>query len=580
MRKLPKISDNSQVRLGKDRYFDAWLYNFMIENNFAYEMNPHIIAGPEQIAFMVALEPQEVYMPCSDKIFALLMQPQCPPELQAYYCRAWRVVVHLVRSFEPQRAIRQRILEFCRYRFRKLIKEHIVMPSRATKRMATFVFSQLGGIDLWREKRTENNVLAQALLNDAAVHHALQTMPREECGTNITAIRETLNAIETARFMYLSAASEQLLEAKPSPLEWQNIFDGVRQKVAPLFTLLGTAEDTVKTILFIPDADGGFVLDLAFIACLLRMGHKVIVAVKSDFHFCAPTMDDIENDPILKTLLQQAAIINDFDISKNELLRVLRESPLVIINDGTRERLNLYRVNVTFARAWKEADMIIAKGWRNADTLWGSSQLFTRDVLCYWINEQGEYCVEARARARHIRKFSENDLKAKADIIIERMREARRTGKTVMFYSCIIGSIPGQIDTALNLVRTFVDSLRQKLADTFIVNPAEQGAEHMDGDDLMYMWERVQRSGYIDVWRFQTSQDIEESFALLERKVSPVWAGKDATFSTGCTKEMRIALDVQKNNHEMQIIGPDAKKFFRRDTYGVGKYFDARITKT
>jgi hypothetical protein len=112
-----------------------------------------------------------------------------------------------------------------------------------------------------------------------------------------------------------------------------------------------------------------------------------------------------------------------------------------------------------------------------------------------------------------------------------------------------------------------------------VINPAEHFVEGMDGDDLMFMWERVQRSGFIDVWRFQTGQDIEKSFELMGEAVPAEWHGKDATFSTGCTKEMHIALDMQIEHPEMQIVGPDPKRFFRRMEYGVGKYFDARITE-
>ena len=93
----------------------------------------------------------------------------------------------------------------------------------------------------------------------------------------------------------------------------------------------------------------------------------------------------------------------------------------------------------------------------------------------------------------------------------------------------------------------------------------------------MYMWERVQRSGFINVWRFQSVGDIETSFELMGETVPAEWHGKDATFSTGCTKEMNIALDMQGTHPEMQIIGPDPKRFFRRMEYGVGKYFDASI---
>ncbi len=82
----------------------------------------------------------------------------------------------------------------------------------------------------------------------------------------------------------------------------------------------------------------------------------------------------------------------------------------------------------------------------------------------------------------------------------------------------------------------------------------------MDADDLMYMWEIVQRSGYIDIWRFQSSEDIAKAFELLERQIPPEWVGKDATYSTGCTKEMKIALDVQRHNTRNADHRPAGRK--------------------
>jgi hypothetical protein len=93
------------------------------------------------------------------------------------------------------------------------------------------------------------------------------------------------------------------------------------------------------------------------------------------------------------------------------------------------------------------------------------------------------------------------------------------------------------------------------------------------------MWEIVQTSTYIDIWRFQTSDDIAESFALLNKKVPPEWIGKDSTYSTGCTKEMKIAQEVQRDNPEMQLIGPSVDKFMRRDEYGVGSMYDRRLAE-
>jgi hypothetical protein len=175
-------------------------------------------------------------------------------------------------------------------------------------------------------------------------------------------------------------------------------------------------------------------------------------------------------------------------------------------------------------------------------------------------------------------KFSEQDLKEKAQGIIGDMTTAKNLGEKAIFYSGIIGSVPGQMETAIQLLNAFVDHLRKNYKKSFIINPYEHFVPGMDADDLMYMWEVVQRSGLIDIWRFQTVEDIETSFRLLEREVPPEWLGKDATYSTGCTKEMNIALEVQEKHPEMQIIGPAKERFLRRSEYGIGKLYDRRLS--
>jgi hypothetical protein len=318
-------------------------------------------------------------------------------------------------------------------------------------------------------------------------------------------------------------------------------------------------------------------VDKAIILFLLRRGHQVILALKEAFYFNTPTVWDMESDPTFQDQRELMYFLDDDCVSKNELLRLLREYRLVVISDGTSEQMNLYRSSVTFARAWKESDLVMAKGRRNAHVFLGTSHAFTRDILCFWREDAGLFHLRRKPQSPDVRKFSELDLKRRADEILDRIRAARDDGKSVLFYSAIIGSIPGQTKTAVDVVGAFVKALRERMENTYIINPAEYFEEGMDGDDLMFMWERVQRGGYFDVWRFQTVDDIEHSFSLMGRKVPSIWLGKDATYSTGCTKEMQIALDEQRKHPELQILGPAAEKFFRRHEYGVGKYFDARI---
>jgi hypothetical protein len=101
----------------------------------------------------------------------------------------------------------------------------------------------------------------------------------------------------------------------------------------------------------------------------------------------------------------------------------------VVISEGTRERLNLHRVSVTFSRAWKEADLIIAKGEFNHRRLLLTSHQFTRDILSFRRDREGVFHLEVKPRAPGIRKFAEADIQAKAEEIIQSMRAARLSGE-------------------------------------------------------------------------------------------------------------------------------------------------------
>lgn len=577
-----------EIRLGRDASFEAWLSSMMMDNNLVHAMNPELIAPPEQLRFMVQMDEDQVYLPCSDEVFQLLRQGHSQPALQKLYNRAWRLTVQLLREHVPDKKERIRIFHLCRYRFIRQIRCETLLPSRLIKRMTTMLLSQARlADDPWLEGRRAENLRAHEFFARPEIKQSLEVMPNMLPRTMRRA-RRLLNSLELVRLMCCAAMAGEwaghtspasAIPAAPDAHMVARVMQGAAQSAVPLMRYFERCSQRSTTVLYICGAEGGIYADLVMLRSLLRMGHKVICAVKSGCYFNAPTVDDMESDATLVSLLQGAAVVQDPRLSKNELLRRLREHRFLVIADGTRERLNLHRVSVTFARAWKEADVVLAKGARNAEILLGTSHEFTRDVICFWL-EQGNVRIRMRPHALTARKCNEEDIAAHADTIIASMRAATAAGRSVMFYSCVIGSIPGETATAINLARTFVDNLRKKMDNILIINPAEHFVEGMDGDDLMYMWERVQRSGYINVWRFQTVEDIEESFTILGCKVPPIWSGKDSTYSTGCTKEMRIALDVQSHNREMQLIGPEPRLFFRRGEYGVGKYFDADISRS
>lgn len=580
----------SALRLGADPAFDAWFYTFRAENNIEHHINPVGVAGREQLAFMAALAEGEIYVPCADAVFLDLIRARrsrrLPDAVLRQYAGAWRIAVALVRARLTEREKRRIMLTYCRHRFQGCLALGCILPSRLVKRLITTFVNQLDGEDPWATDRQVQHHRLAGLYGSEPVLEALNALPgRGATGGTLDALRREIDHTLLARLLFLAArlsggqGSKQEDETPPDHTP-EALSAAVRAEaeafVPEVRNLLGDGDGAPRTFLYLCDTSGGLVADMRVIHALLAMGHRVVYAIKESPLFLAPVPQDLDHGPFPASPTGDALLMREAAISKNDLLRRLRESRLLVITDGTSELLNFYRTSVTFARAWKECDAVLVKGRRTMEALLGTSTRFTRDVFCFW-EEEGAVRMRLKPRAPGVRKFSEADLTARAGNIIRRMRAARDQGKAVMFYSCIIGSIPGQTRDAVRVAETFVEHLRAVMDDVFVINPAEYFEEGMDGDDLMFMWEQVQRSGLITVWRFQSVEDIETSFSLMGRKVPPAWSGKDATFSTGCTKEMRIALDMQRAHPELQIIGPAPDKFLRRGNYGVGKFFDAGI---
>ncbi|WP_243547058.1 ARMT1-like domain-containing protein [Pseudodesulfovibrio tunisiensis] len=571
------------ISYGKDALLDGLLLHFMTENDLENSINPEKNASPEQIRFMVALREGEFYAPCSDWMFLMLLKQGLPRPLLHEYTEQWKVFVRLAKEYCKDRYLARRFIALARHKFRMTLASPIVIPSRLLKRLMTIFMSQSGVDDPYRERRMELNRIASELVNSPAFDKVVNRCPEEVMACRrIDDLRFRMDMLEIERLMRLSTLTDHWKVEQFTPKSIEKCGLEAEIKASPgLFSsvaaALGRHGETPKRVLYLPNRAGGLMFDLEVVKTLLRTGHRVVMAFKEGFYFDDPVFWDRYHDPVLGEALKDAYFVSDDNLSKNQLLDVINRHPFVVISDGSRERFNPYRMSVTFARAWKECDLVLAKGAGIYNRVIQASHEFTRDIVCFFRDPYGHFHLHFRERARWVHKFSQDYIEGKADEIIGEMREAKRKGHTVMFYSGIIGSVPGQTDMAIRIMTAFVTHLREQLDATYIINPAEHFEEGMDGDDLMFMWEKVQRSGYINVWRFQSYFDIEKSFGLLGKKVPPVWTGKDATYSTGCTKEMHIALDVQRRHPELQIIGPSPEKFFRRREYGVGKYFDAGI---
>ncbi|MFH1091241.1 MAG: ARMT1-like domain-containing protein [Pseudomonadota bacterium] len=574
----------------------SWLTSFLDENHLNFATSPDMVASPAQIRFMVCLDPGEYFYPCTQQVFEEIMARVNSPLLGEMYTEAWAMISNLIKEKieDPER--QAFLLDLLNIKYQHETASCNIIPSRLSKRLFKLFVVTTQIEDPMREEKLARNKRVAALLENEAFIKAVnqpagQYVPAPRFKEdNLEAHRRHLDATKLRRLFQASNQSRLWVQdqAAPGVPEWNEIFerpitgDGWGKLedflLAPREELTG--HWVPRQILYLTDTAGEVVFDLAVINFLTRMGHKVFLAVKSAAFYELVHLGDILTDPTLTALTTGAEIISAPNLNKKQLAtHLMIDRPLQIIPDGTMEDLNLLLASVTFARVFKEVDGIISRGAAQRRLFFEAPFEFIQDIYSISAGPDHTLSIRFKPRCPIAVSFSNEQLEAMALKITTEMRRAKENGMTVMFYSGIVGSVPGETNVAIEIMTTFIEDLQKKQSSTFVINPSSYFEPGMDADDLMYMWEIVQRSGLIDIWRFQTYQDIETSFALLGRKVPPQWVGKDATFSTGCTKEMGIALEVQREYPELQIIGPDPEKFSRRGEYGIGLFHDKRLTE-
>lgn len=590
---LQDINAKKPYQTGKNPEMDAWFTAFFIENHLDYYTYPDHAAPPEQVRFMVYTEEDERYYPCSDYMFEAIMNRKQSVFLQKKYSEVLPRILTLIDEQIEDKKEKEYLKSLIKIKYEHETRDEIMIPSRLEKRlMMIFLNRTLIEDPYFSEKNLRNRRVSQ-ILKSEAFNKAINYVAVSDLAdppTTLTEIKELLEHLELKRLLSLSVESSlwQSDQAESFAVDdYLQLFNRqiTGNGVEPLLRFLGIlGKDKspeaaqAKKILWVANEAGEVMVDLAVIRYLAKLGHKIIIAFKEGPLFTKINFNDIRKDEILNRELEGALWITEKNLGKNELAKTFRsDNNIIAISDGTRENLNLLLTSTTFARIFKEVDGIISRGHEQKRRFFDTHFQFTQDIYNISENDRGSVLISYKSKHPSVKKFSHEDLEKKARKIIEQMKEAKNKGMTVIFYSAIIGSIPGKIKMAKKILSVFVDNLKKQSAMTLIINPSEYFELGMDADDLMYMWEIAQKSGLIDIWRFQTYDDIVEAFQIMDKKVPPEWVGKDATFSTGCTKEMRTALEVQQKHPEMHIIGPSREKFMRRNEYGIGKMYDQRL---
>jgi hypothetical protein len=578
---------------GQDPATDAWYTAFFIENHLDHSAYPTHVASPEQVRFMVYAE-QERYFPCSDRMFYTIIRRENRSFLEKQYEKVLHKTLSLVDQQIEDSWEKAYLNALIKTKYQHETRDGIMIPSRLEKRLLNIYLNRTQIEDPCLCEKAQRNVRALHVLKSEAFCKALDHVDGSvilSAPVGLEQIKARADYLKLRRLFALSVESavwESDEMSRYTADDYLRLFgrpikgDGVERLWQ--FLEVQKAKDAPKNgthpkkILWLANEAGEIMVDMAIIKYLARLGHKIVIALKDGPLFTKVDLYDAREDEKLSKEFEGALFIDEKELGKNELVNLLKsDKNIMAISDGTREELNLLLTSTTFGRVFKEVDAVISKGPEQRRRLFDTHFTFTQDIYNISKDETGSPSICFKVRHPAVIKFTHKALEGKAQAIIAQMQEAKDKGMTVMFYSGIIGSIPGKEAVAKKIMSTYVQFIREQSAKTFIINPSEHSEPGMDADDLMFMWEIVQRSGLIDIWRFETYDDIVKAFRIMKTKVPPEWVGKDATFSTGCTKEMKVALEVQEEHPEMQIIGPSQEKFLRRQDYGIGKMYDRKL---
>jgi hypothetical protein len=507
---------------GENPDYDAWFTAFFLKNHidpFAY---PNKVGTREQVEFMVFLENNERYYPCSDKMFETIMSREYPPFLEAAYENVLKKILALVDTAIESRYDNQFLKELIKIKYSDEIMTGLLIPSRLEKRLYKIFLSRTHIENPYsKEKQRANRKLYTFFTSDRfkkainEVDNALDTFEH----LSLSQIREEIKVIELTRLLTIIAQKHiwQKNNRLPSMKAIKQMFNApITGDGLDLF--LNLMRGKKKKLLWLTDESGEIIADLAIAKFLTELGHMVILAVKEAPFFKKICLADTRTDPVLIQELETAHFIHDHTISKNNLVKLLKhDKNLFVVSDGTRENINLLLTSTTFSRIFKEVDCVISRGLAQKKRLIDTHFQFTQTIINI-STQDDQLWITHNPRHPSVIKFSHSQLEDKANSIIKEMKAAKASGMTVMFYSGIIGSIPGKIDVAKKIMTVFIKHMERESADLFIINPSNYYEPGMDADDLMYMWEIVQRSTYIDIWRFQTTDDIARSFALMKKK--------------------------------------------------------------
>jgi hypothetical protein len=136
---------------------DAWFTAFFIENHLDHLSYPDLASSPEQVRFMVYTEDEERYYPCSERMFAAIMDRTQSTFLQKSYNAVLQRLLAMVEAQIQDPRDREFLEALIITKHKHETRDEIMIPSRVEKRLLK-IFTRRTLIEdpFQREKMTRN----------------------------------------------------------------------------------------------------------------------------------------------------------------------------------------------------------------------------------------------------------------------------------------------------------------------------------------------------------------------------------------------------------------------------------------
>nr|WP_319775873.1 hypothetical protein [uncultured Sphaerochaeta sp.] len=220
---------------------EAWEISFFDENHLNYATSPDLVASPAQMRFMVYLDPEERYYPCSDRVFQEIMDRVKSPLLGELYNQAWARVFNLMEKKVEDVQSRTFLTELLHTKFAHETANYNVIPSRLEKRLFKLFMVTTQIEDPLRDEKHACNRLAASFFESPSFIHQINQPagpgePAHDHGQlNIESTRRHLDATKLRRMLAVSVQAPlwERDRSIPAESEWTEIIQpaGFRRRL-------------------------------------------------------------------------------------------------------------------------------------------------------------------------------------------------------------------------------------------------------------------------------------------------------------------------------------------------------------